>query len=61
MVEKNVKRLKARRQRVTNGFNTGTRTMRSKTEYRRKKRWSADDMADHRFLLCYMVSLAVSG
>jgi hypothetical protein len=29
-----------------NGFNTGTRDMKLKTAYRRKKRWSAED-ADH--------------
>ncbi len=46
MVEKNQKKQKAKRQRVMNGFNTGTRDMRSKTAYRRKKRWSAED-ADH--------------
>lgn len=46
MVEKNQKKQKAKRQRVMNGFNTGTRDMRLKTAYRRKKRWSAED-ADH--------------
>ncbi|MBR3581775.1 MAG: hypothetical protein IKN95_12415 [Lachnospiraceae bacterium] len=51
MVEKNVKKLKARRQRVTNGFNTGTRDMKLKTAYKRKKRWSENDISDHRFLL----------
>lgn len=46
MVEKNQKKLKARKRRVMNGFNTGTRDMKLKTAYQRKKRWSADD-ADH--------------
>ena len=52
MVEKNVKKLKAKKRRVMNGFNTGTRDMKLKTAYRRKKRWSADD-ADHSFVLFY--------
>ncbi len=48
MVEKNLKKLKAKKHRVTNGFNTGTRDMKLKTAYQRKKRWSADyDSADH--------------
>ncbi len=51
MVEKNVKKIKARRQRITNGFNTGTRDMKLKTAYKRKKRWSENDISDHRFLL----------
>ncbi|MBO4809356.1 hypothetical protein SAMN02910368_01621 [Lachnospiraceae bacterium G11] len=46
MVEKNLKKLKAKKRRVVNGFNTGTRDMKLKTAYQRKKRWSADD-ADH--------------
>ena len=46
MVEKNQKKLKAKKRRVMNGFNTGTRDMKLKTAYRRKKRWSAED-ADH--------------
>jgi hypothetical protein len=46
MVEKNLKKLKAKKRRVVNGFNTGTRDMKLKTAYRRKKRWSAED-ADH--------------
>ena len=46
MVEKNLKKLQAKKRRVTNGFNTGTRDMKLKTAYRRKKRWSAED-ADH--------------
>ncbi len=46
MVEKNLKKQKARKRRVMNGFNTGTRDMKLKTAYRRKKRWSAED-ADH--------------
>ncbi len=49
MVEKNLKKLQAKKRRVTNGFNTGTRDMKLKTAYRRNKRWSADDSAD-RFL-----------
>ncbi len=43
MVEKNLKKLQAKKRRVTNGFNTGTRDMKLKTAYRRNKRWSADD------------------
>ena len=43
MVEKNLKKLQAKKRRVTNGFNTGTRDMKLKTAYQRKKRWSADD------------------
>ena len=35
MVEKNLKKLQAKKRRVTNGFNTGTRDMRLKTAYRR--------------------------
>ena len=50
MVEKNLKKLKAKKRRVTNGFNTGTRDMKLKTAYRRNKRWSAED-ADHSFYL----------
>ena len=46
MVEKNLKKLKAKKRRVMNGFNTGTRDMKLKTAYRRIKRWSAED-ADH--------------
>ena len=46
MVEKKLKKLKAKKRRVMNGFNTGTRDMKLKTAYRRKKRWSAED-ADH--------------
>ena len=42
MVEKNLKKLQAKKRRVTNGFNTVTRDMKLKTAYRRKKRWSAD-------------------
>ena len=48
MVEKNLKKLKAKKQRVMNGFNTGTRDMKLKTAYQRKKRWSVDD-AGHFF------------
>ena len=46
MVEKNLKKLKAKKRRVMNGFNTGTRDIKLKTAYQRKKRWSAED-ADH--------------
>ena len=44
MVEKNLKKLKAKKRRVMNGFNTGTRDMKLKTAYQRKKRWSAEEM-----------------
>ena len=37
MVEKNLKKLKAKNRHVMNGFNTGTRDMKLKTAYRRKK------------------------
>ena len=47
MVEKNLKKLQAKKRRVTNGFNTGTRDMKLKTAYRRKKRWSADESAGY--------------
>ena len=47
MVEKNLKKLKAKKRRVVNGFNTGTRDMKLKTAYRRNKRWSADESTDH--------------
>ncbi len=43
MVEKNLKKLKAKKRRVMNGFNTGTRDMKLKTAYRRKKHWLAED------------------
>ena len=59
MVEKNLKKLKAKKRRVMNGFNTGTRDMKPKTGYRRKKRWSAED-ADHFLIVentCFNVSL----
>lgn len=36
MVEKNLKKEKAKKQRVTNGFNTGTRDMKSEKFYDRK-------------------------
>ena len=45
-VSKKIKKLKAKKRRVMNGFNTGTRDMKLKTAYQRKKRWSAED-ADH--------------
>ena len=52
MVEKNLKKLQAKKRRVTNGFNTGTRDMKLKTAYRRNKRWSADSQdAGHRHCL----------
>jgi len=52
MVEKNLKKLKTKKRRVMNGFNTGTRDMKLKTAYQRKKRWSAED-ADHSFeIIC---------
>ncbi len=53
MVEKNLKKLKAKKRRVMNGFNTGTRDMKLKTAYRRKKRWSAED-ADHSFCIALL-------
>ena len=53
MVEKNLKKIKAKKHRVMNGFNTGTRDMKLKTAYRRKKRWSAED-ADHFPYLVHM-------
>ena len=36
MVEKNLKKEKAKKQRVTNGMNTGTRSMKSEKYYDRK-------------------------
>ncbi len=51
MVEKNLKKLKARKHRVTNGFNTGTRDMKLKTAYRRKKKWSAEDAGHFPYIL----------
>ena len=57
MLEKNQKKLKAKKHRVTNGFNTGTRDMKSKKVYQRKKRWSAED-ADH-FLLLSPISQVI--
>lgn len=36
MVEKNLKKEKAKKLRVTNGFNTGTRSMKSEKYYDRK-------------------------
>lgn len=49
MVEKSLKKLKAKKHRVMATFNTGTRDMKLKTAYRRKKKWSAD--ADHSFVV----------
>ncbi len=57
MVEKNLKKLNAKKHRVTNGFNTGTRDMKLKTAYRRKKKWSAD--ADH-FAVCLSLFFSVT-
>lgn len=37
MVEKNVKKELAKKQRATNGFNTGTRDMKSEKYYDRKE------------------------
>ena len=45
MVEKNARKLKAKKQRVMNGFNTGTRDMKLKTAYKRKKKWSEDEQS----------------
>ena len=47
MIEKNVRKQQAKKRRVTNGFNTGTRDMKLKTAYHRRKRWSAEEDADH--------------
>ena len=57
MLEKNLKKLKAKKHRVTNGFNTGTRDMKSKKVYQRKKRWSAED--DDHFLLLSPISQVI--
>ena len=43
MVEKNMRKYKAKKQRILNGFNTGTRDMKSAKDYKRKKRWSVED------------------
>ena len=43
MIDKNLRKLKAKKRRVMNGFNTGTRDMKLKTAYKRKKRWSPND------------------
>lgn len=43
MVEKNIKKEKAKKQRVTNGFNTGIRTFKSHKDYKRKKNWTEED------------------
>ena len=50
MVEKNLKKLKAKKHRVMATFNTGTRDMKLKTAYRRKKKWSADDAGHFHFV-----------
>ena len=57
MVEKNLKKLKARKHRVMAPFNTGTRDMKLKTAYRRKKKWSADDADHFRFSNLSVVTL----
>ena len=56
MVEKNLKKLKAKKHRVMATFNTGTRDMKLKTAYRRKKEWSAED-ADHSFFVLVLYSV----
>ncbi len=43
MTQKNLKKQKAKEQRVLVLFNTGSRTFKSAKDYRRQKRWSADD------------------
>ena len=42
MIDKNLRKLKAKKRRVMNGFNTGTRDMKLKTAYKRRKRWASD-------------------
>lgn len=54
MVEKNLKRLKAKKRRVMNGFNTGTRDMKLKTAYQRNS-----DITDYRTVL-YQIMVAIS-
>lgn len=43
MVEKNLRKEKAKKQRVMNGFNVGTRDMKSAKDYKRKKRWDCEE------------------
>lgn len=43
MIEKNQKKEKNKKQRVLVPFNTGTRSMKSAKDYKRKKKWSEDD------------------
>ena len=42
MVEKNLRKEKAKAQRVLVQFNTGSRTMKSAKDYKRQKRWDAE-------------------
>ena len=60
MVEKNLKKQNAKKYRVMNGFNTGTRDMKLKTAYQRKKRWSADDAGHYSFTSFVFFSLISS-
>ena len=55
MVEKNLKRLKAKKRHVMNGFNTGKHNTKLKTAYQRKERWSAED-AGHSFCISFYLS-----
>lgn len=41
--KKMAERAKNNRLRGVNGFNTGTRTMKSAKDYKREKRWTEDD------------------
>lgn len=43
MTQKNVKKQKAKANRVWFPMNTGTRTHKSKKDYKRKKRWDVSD------------------
>lgn len=43
MVEKNKRKAEAREKRVQARFNTGTRTHKSKKDYKRKKKWVDTD------------------
>lgn len=54
--KKNLKKLKAKKRRVMNGFNTGTRDMKLKTAYQRRTKWSAED-ADN--FICNVLSTDV--
>ena len=42
MIDKNLKKEKAKEQRVLVRFNTGCRTMKSAKDYKRQKRWAAE-------------------